>query len=174
MDSGDYPMMTRLKLFAQWLCAFLLGVILFIGFAAIILAISESACADESSTWLQLGAASYHFDRDQHYNEINAGLGIEHQFNARHSLAAGFYRNSERNTSYYAVYGYTPIELGPVKLGALAGAANGYSAHDGKWFPVILPVATAQIGRAGVNVTVIPPITEKIDGGIAVQFKWRF
>lgn len=128
----------------------------------------------EESTWLHLGAVSYHFNRDKGYNEVNAGIGLEHQFTATHSIGAGVYRNSERNISGYAVYGLTPLVLGPVKIGALIGAANGYSAHEGRWFPVALPVAMGQWGQFGINLTIIPSIKEKIDGGIAMQFKWRF
>ena len=127
--------------------------------------------AEPPSNWLHLGAASYHFNRAAHYNEINPGLGIEHQFNARHSLSAGAYYNSERRTTIYALYGYMPLQIGIVKLGLLAGLANGYSANNGHVFPVALPAAMIERGRFGVNFTVIPSIREKVDGGVALQIK---
>lgn len=150
-----------------WLAA--LGIV-----AAFVSAAAFSAePADPPSNWLHLGAVSYHVNRAANYNEINPGLGIEHQFNARHSLSAGAYYNSERRTTVYALYGYTPLRIGPVKIGVLAGLANGYSGHDGKFFPVALPVAMIERGRFGVNFTIIPSIREKVDGGLAVQFKIR-
>ena len=126
---------------------------------------------DPPRNWLHLGAVSYHFNRAANYNEINPGLGIEHQFNARHSLSAGAYRNSERRNTIYALYGYTPLQIGPVKFGVLAGLANGYSANNGNVFPVVLPIAMIERGRFGVNFTVIPSIREKVQGGLALQFK---
>ena len=147
-----------------WLAA--LGIV-----AAFVSAALAAEPVARPSNWLHLGAVSYHFNRAANYNEINPGLGIEHQFNARHSLSAGFYRNSERRNTVYAMYGYTPIQIGPVKIGVLAGLANGYSAHDGGFFPVALPVAMIERGRFGVNFTVIPSIREKVHGGVALQFK---
>ena len=150
-----------------WLAA--LGIV-----AAFVSAAALSAeQSNPPSNWLHLGAISYHFNRAADYNEINHGLGIEHQFNARHSLSAGAYRNSERRTTVYALYGYTPLQIGIVKLGLLAGLANGYSANNGNVFPVALPVAMIERGRFGFNFTVIPSIREKVDGGVAMQFKLK-
>ena len=148
-----------------WLAA--LGIVLsFVSAAAL-----SAEQSNSPSNWLHLGAVSYHFNRAANYNEINPGLGIEHQFNARHSLSAGVYRNSERRSTVYALYGYTPLQIGPVKIGVLAGLANGYSAHQGRAFPVALPIAMIERGRFGVNFTVIPSIREKVQGGIALQLK---
>ena len=39
-------------------------------------------------------------------------------------LAAGFYRNSDRKNSVYAVAGYQPWSIGPLRVGAFVGTVS--------------------------------------------------
>lgn len=41
-------------------------------------------------------------------------------------LAGGVYRNSDRKNSVYAVAGYQPWSIGPLRVGAFLGTVNGY------------------------------------------------
>jgi hypothetical protein len=51
-------------------------------------------------------------------------------------LAAGIYRNSDRDTSVYAVFSSQPWSVGPLRLGAFIGTVNGYEwRHHGRFIP---------------------------------------
>jgi hypothetical protein len=139
--------------------------------------------AGESAVWLNLGALSYHPNRDRHYNERNVGFGVEYQFNARHAIAAGRYKNSYYETSNFAYYAWTPLAFGDVNLGVLrvpslrigmlAGAVDGYRRNSGRMAPIALPIAMFEWRHVGVNVTAFPHVGS-IDGGIAAELKLRF
>ncbi len=77
---------------------------------------------------LDLNIASVHTEAwaRRQLNQDNPGLGIEYQASPDWSAAAGFYRNSYRRTSAYALGVWTPwhIDL-PAGLTASAGFAAG-------------------------------------------------
>jgi hypothetical protein len=147
-----------------------------LAFAAAIGVVSANAI--ERGIWFNVGALSYHPDRDKHYNERNVGFGLEYQFNARHALAAGRYKNSYFQTSNFAYYAWTPLEfpsanLGIVRvpslrIGLLAGALDGYRRNSGRMAPVALPIAMREWRHVGVNLTAVPHVGD-VDGGVAAE-----
>lgn len=134
------------------------------------------AGASAQSVWLSPGAVSWHQDRTAGYNERNAGLGVEWQSaTTEHRLSAGYYRNSIHGTSRYATYAWVPLrtEIGAVKLGlgVTAGIVDGYQANGGRIIPAVLPVATIDIWRIGINITAWPSISSKHSAGVAAQVR---
>lgn len=126
--------------------------------------------------WISTGFLSYHPNRSAHYNERNAGFGAEYHFNDEHALTLGRYKNSVRSQTTYAHYVYTPFRIWNTRLGGAVGLVNGYPMlRDGKFAPVLMPVASTTFRMAGVdfgfNTVYIPSIIPNVDSAIAVQFK---
>jgi len=103
-----------------------------------------------SEFWLNPGLYSLHFQRDKGLNDNNIGIGFEYRYSTVSSVTAGVIDNSDRKTSRYAGWYWQPLALGPVRLGGVAGAMDGYPKfRDGGWFPVVLPAASVEYKRVG-------------------------
>ena len=125
--------------------------------------------------WLNAGFYSAHFDTDKGLRNANAGLGLEYRLNDAWSATAGRFTNSDSATSSYLGAYYQPWTFAGVKLGAVAGAFNGYpKAFNGGWFPAVLPVATLEQGHWGLNVALVPPLKDRLYGAVSFQLKFRF
>lgn len=124
--------------------------------------------------WVDSGFATWHFDRDKNLNGGNRGLGVEYRFSGTMAAAAGRFVNSDRAYSNYAGLIWQPYALGPVRLGAAIAAFDGYpKMRDGGWFPAVVPTFTAELGRVGLNVGVIPSYKDRLYGGVSLQLKLR-
>jgi hypothetical protein len=124
--------------------------------------------------WVDTGFATYHFDRDKDLNGANPGIGAEWRFNGSTALTAGRFYNSDRTHSKYAGVIWQPYAAGPVRLGVVAAAFDGYpKMRQGGWFPALIPVATLEFEDVGVNVGFIPSYKDRLYGGISVQLKFR-
>jgi hypothetical protein len=56
----------------------------------------------------------------------------------------------------------------------VGGVFNGYpKAFDGGWFPALLPVATWEGERFGLNIAFVPPLQNRLYGAISFQLKLR-
>ena len=146
------------------------------------LAASNAALADSglvepqplSQVWVNAGFATAHFDRDRDLNGNNRGLGLEYRFSTVWSATAGRFYNSDRTYSNYAGAYYQPWHVGPVRLGAVVGAFDGYpNFRDGGWFPALLPAASVEYKRIGLNVAFIPSYKDRLYGGISLQLKLK-
>jgi hypothetical protein len=93
--------------------------------------------------WLDSGFATYHFDRDKDLNGSNGGLGVEYRFRGDIAATAGRFYN-----------GYPHM-------------------RDGGWFPALIPVATVEYKRFGVNFGFVPTYKDRLYGGLSVQLKFR-
>jgi hypothetical protein len=130
--------------------------------------------APRKEFWLDSGFATYHFDRNRDLNGANKGLGAEYRFRDDLAVTAGRFYNSDREWSNYAGAIWQPFAIGPVRLGAVAGAFSGYPhMRGGGWFPALIPVATIEYERVGVNIGVIPTYKDRLYGGISVQLKFK-
>jgi hypothetical protein len=130
--------------------------------------------APRSEFWVDSGFATYHFDRDRDLNGRNTGLGAEYRFNAASAVTLGRFYNSDREHSSYAGVIWQPYAVGPVKLGAVVAAFNGYPhMRDGGWFPALIPMATFDYQRVGVNIGVVPSYKDRLYGGISFQLKFK-
>lgn len=127
-----------------------------------------------SELWLDAGFATYHFQSDKNLNGQNPGVGIEYRFSDVAAVTAGRFYNSDRDHSKYAGLYYQPWSYAGVKLGAVVGAFDGYpNMRDGGWFPALIPAATYEYKRVGVNLAVIPTYKNRLHGGISLQLKFR-
>jgi hypothetical protein len=128
--------------------------------------------------WLTSGFLSHHFKRDAGYNEQNTGLGFEYRFDDSNAIVGGIYRNSVRERSHYLEYAWTPIGIGPVRIGAAAGGVDGYpQLRNGKLAFAFMPIATVDFKLfnhdAGLNFVYIPTVAPRVDGALAMQLKIR-
>lgn len=144
------------------------------------LARADAPEPDGQRLWLTTGFVSHHVGggSPHRYNERNGGLGIEYTLGPDWQLAAGAYKNSVREHSRYAQAVWTPeltrTRLGDCKLGlgAALGVVDGYPAmRRGGFFPTVLPVASIEWKRVGVNLTYIPSLAGNVTGAFAVQLK---
>jgi hypothetical protein len=124
--------------------------------------------------WIDSGFATYHFDRSRDLNGRNVGLGGEYRFRGDLTLIGGRFRNSDREYSNYTGLVWQPLAVGPLRLGAVAGVFNGYPhMREGGWFAALIPVATLEYQRVGVNFGFVPTYKDRLYGGLSVQLKYR-
>ncbi|KQQ45065.1 hypothetical protein ASF61_20740 [Duganella sp. Leaf126] len=132
------------------------------------------ASAPLQQVWLNAGFYSYHFDRNRGLNDSNPGLGAEYRFSTVASATAGRFYNSDRQYSNYVGVYYQPVRIGPVRLGAVVGAFDGYPhMRDGGWFPAAIPTASVEYKRVGVNIAVVPKYKDRLYGALSVQLKLK-
>ena len=124
--------------------------------------------------WLDSGFATYHFDRNKDLNGGNGGLGAEYRFRGDLAATAGRFYNSDRQYSNYVGAIWQPYAIGPVRLGAVIAGFNGYpQMKGGGWFPALIPMATIEYRRFGVNIGFVPSYKDRLYGGISVQLKFK-
>jgi hypothetical protein len=129
---------------------------------------------DASRLWLNAGFYSAHFDTDKGLRNANPGLGFEYKLDDRWSATAGRFINSDNAHSSYVGAYYQPWVVSGVKLGVVGGDFNGYpKAFDGGWFPALLPVATWEGERFGLNVALVPALKDRLYGALSFQLKFR-
>lgn len=137
--------------------------------------LAASAGGDSSKgLWLQFGGFSHHMDRSRNFNEHNFGLGAQYRFNENHAVSVGYYHNSIRQTSHYALYKYTPLHYGPVSAGVMAGAVDGYpKLNHGRAYPLALPMASVRMGRVEAEAMYVPKMKD-ISSVVALNFGYKF
>ena len=128
--------------------------------------------------WLNPGIYSYHFDRDKDLRDNNIGFGAEVRLARDHGLMAGTFINSNSQRSHYATYQWRPLhwQWAGLDLGAgiVVGAFDGYPNYrNGAWFVAPLPMLMIEGKRFGANLSVIPTVSNRFDGAIAIQVKMR-
>jgi hypothetical protein len=142
---------------------------------------AESAGAPE--WWVDVNVASYHFGSaddylgpGEHFNQSNYGLGVEVQWQPRHAASAGYYRNSVYEDSWYALYHYTPLQVGRhVRVGAMVGLVNGYPGYnEGRAAPAAALVAKIEYRRIGANLIYLPHVPGSTPNTLGLQLKYRF
>ncbi|MES3024699.1 MAG: hypothetical protein V4857_24275 [Pseudomonadota bacterium] len=130
--------------------------------------------APASEVWLDTGFATYHVNHDKGLNGRNPGAGLEYRFSSTMSATAGRFLNSDYGHTTYAGVIYQPYQIGPVRLGAVFAALNGYpKMRDGGWFPALIPTATIEYKRVGVNLAFVPGYKDRLHTGLSVQLKFR-
>ena len=140
----------------------------------IALAIVATPPAVMADVWLNPGFYSYHLQRDRGFNNVNTGLGIEASLTDSYSVTAGFFRNSDRETSRYIGVYAMPYKIGAFKAGAAIGAFDGYpKMRDGGWFPALIPTVAYEGSQFGLNVSFIPTVGDKLHGAVTFQLKYK-
>ena len=129
---------------------------------------------DSSRLWINAGFYSAHFDADKGLRNANPGLGFEYKLDDRWSATAGRFINSDNAHSSYVGAYYQPWTVSGIQLGVVGGAFNGYpKAFNGGWFPAVIPVATWEGERIGLNVALVPPLKDRLYGAVSFQLKFR-
>lgn len=132
--------------------------------------------------WGNLNLVSHHFGDEEEFlaagedfNQENWGAGVELQWKPRHAASAGYYRNSVDEDSWYALYHYTPLQLGRyVRVGGMVGAVTGYPGYnDGGLAPAGGLVAKIEGARLGLNLIYLPRIADVTPDTLGLQFKLR-
>ena len=130
---------------------------------------------DAGRLWLNAGFYSVHFDTDKGLRNANPGLGLEYKLDETWSATAGRFINSDNaHSSYIGAY-YQPWTWAGAKWGVVGGAFNGYpKAFNGGWFPAVIPTASFEGPRWGLNVALVPPLKDRLYGALSFQLKYRF
>jgi len=127
-----------------------------------------------NEVWLNGGFFSYHFQRDKGLNDSNGGIGAEYRFSTVASVTAGRFYNSDRYYSNYVGVYYQPWQIGPVRIGAVAGAFNGYpKERNGGWFPAVIPALSVEYERVGLNLGIVPSYKDRLYGALSFQLKLK-
>jgi hypothetical protein len=138
------------------------------------LAIAAAAPAALADVWVNPGFYSYHLQRDKGFNNVNTGLGFEAPLSNTYSVTAGFFHNSDRETSRYVGLYAMPLQIGAFKAGAAIGAFDGYpKMRDGGWFPAVIPTVAFEGSHLGLNVSFIPTVGDKLHGAVTFQLKYK-
>lgn len=137
----------------------------------------------EPQWWGNLNVASRHFSGEhdflnpgESFNEFNPGIGVEVQWQPRHAVAVGYYLNSVDEDSLYALYHYTPLQVGRVvRVGGMIGVLTGYPGYnDGGIAPGGGFIAKVEGQRWGANLIYLPEINDVTPNTLGLQIKRRF
>jgi len=127
-----------------------------------------------SELWINPGFYSYHFQKEKGLNNSDFGLGGEYRLSTVGSLTLGLFNNSDRKNSHYAGWYWQPVGLGPVRLGAVVGAMDGYPKMvNGGWFFAVIPTASYEYKNVGANVLFVPSYQDRLYGAISFQLKLK-
>jgi len=156
---------------SRWIACIFLASISFTS-SAETFAIVESKPISE--LWLNAGFYSHHFQQDKGFNNNNYGLGSEYRYSTVSSITLGEYYNSIRQTTHYAGWYWRPLEMGPVRLGMVAGAMDGYpKMQNSGWFLAVIPTASIEYKNIGAYLMYIPSVQDKLYGVISLQLRIR-
>jgi hypothetical protein len=127
-----------------------------------------------SEIWLNPGFYTYHFENDKGLNNTNYGLGGEYRFSKASSITLGVFDNSDSQTSHYMGWYWQPLGVGPVRVGAVIGALDGYPKMlDGGWFLAVIPAASFEYRYFGANILFMPSFQDRFYGAVSLQLKFR-
>lgn len=145
---------------------------------ALSLATAHAADTPPSPWSLDINTASYHTEAwaRKKLNQDNPGLGIEYQFNRNWSATSGFYKNSYRRETAYALGVWTPVHIDlpcglTASAGLAAGVVSGYRRPEVPTEPLaagaVLRLRTAH--GFGINLLAVPNM-QSGSGFIGLQF----
>lgn len=128
---------------------------------------------------------TYTIDRyervDHKWNEINLGVGIDHDLNNHVSVVAGMYNGSYNNAVKYAGFDFHTSRARPVQIGIAAGKLWGYEDTLSPYKFMALPNAIWEFHDAArVQIGWIPgAVLEEITGEehidvLTLTFGFRF
>lgn len=145
--------------------------------------VARAQTATAPQWWGNLNLGSTHFGGeedflgpDERFNEFNPGAGVEVQWQPRHAVAVGYFLNSVDEDSLYALYHYTPLQLGRfVRVGGMVGVVTGYPGYnDGGIAPGAGLIAKVEGQRWGFNLIYLPEVSDITPHTLGLQLKLRF
>lgn len=107
-------------------------------------------------------------------NQDNFGLGAEYRANRTWGFMGGFYRNSYRRTTVYALGTWTPLHLGDrwsLDAGVAAGLATGYRVDEVPTRPFMgaFLVRLNTPSHVGLNLMIVPNSGHRSSGFVGFQ-----
>lgn len=124
--------------------------------------------------WLNPGFYSYHFNKNKGLDNNNFGLGADYRYSTVSAFTLGVLHNSDLHISHYVGWYWQPLGVGPVRLGAVIGAINGYpKVQNGAWFIALMPSASFEYKNVGANLLFTPGYKDRLYGAISLQLKLR-
>jgi hypothetical protein len=147
---------------------------------AIVLALAAPAIASATTRYtLDFNVASVHTERwaRQSLNQNNLGAGATAHISPDWAFSTGFYRNSDRRTSAYALTQWTPlhIHLGSsgwqVTAGGEGGIVTGYRRSEVLCDPFMAAVLIRVVapGEWSLNVSAVPNGPNRSSGFLGAQ-----
>ncbi len=130
----------------------------------------------DGGIWVSPGFLTWHSAQpaDRDLEGRNLGFGLDWQWSTDQRLTLGRFRNSDGRPSRYLALYHQPLTVGSWRFGVVAGVMDGYPHyHHGRAFPAILPVASWEQGRWGIDTAFIPTINDRLYGGVSVKLRWR-
>ncbi|HLP99222.1 MAG TPA: hypothetical protein VK149_12345 [Sideroxyarcus sp.] len=125
--------------------------------------------------YINQNVAAYHIDRKatetRNLRESNPGIGFERDDGETHQMV-GAYKNSINKNSAYALFGYTPFQIGDyLRVGIVGGAVTGYEKPVA---PAAGLLATYQGDNGiGANIMVTPNVPKQnVYGFIGLQLRY--
>jgi hypothetical protein len=97
---------------------------------------------------------------------MTPGIGVLCRTDADLIGGIGIYKNSNGNTSKYAMLGWQPLDIAGIKLGAFFGTVDGYNRGNGSFVPMAGLAAT----WGHINLIAWPAADAKSSAGIALSF----
>jgi hypothetical protein len=147
--------------------------------AALIAALTAPAIASAAPSYtLDANLASVHTERwaRRSLNQHNEGLGITARFSPDWSISGGWYRNSYRRGSGYALVNWTPLHWSlpagwSLAAGGTAGLGSGYRRSELGSEPLVAAGLVRVIAPAGwsINLTAVPNAPGRRSGFIGMQ-----
>lgn len=144
---------------------------------------AQAQSAEPPQWWGNLNVGSTHFggeedflNEGERFNEFNPGIGAELQWQPRHAVAVGYFLNSVDEDSLYALYHYTPLQLGRfIRVGGMIGVVTGYpNYNDGGIAPGAGLIAKVEGQRWGFNLIYLPEVSDVTPNTLGLQLKLRF
>ena len=146
---------------------------------ALAAALAAPAIASATTSYtLDVNLASLHTERWARHdlNQRNLGAGITAQLTPNWSVSAGWYRNSYRRGSAYALVNWTPLHWSlpagwSLAAGATAGLDSGYRTNEIATQPLVAAGLLRLIAPAGwsINLTAVPNAPGRRSGFIGMQ-----
>ena len=136
----------------------------------IILGALSMTSVQAGETNLILHSVSKHIGTDRQHNEYNPAIGLE-LIDGKHGFTVGMYRDSYSTTARYIGGLYLPYQSSHTKLGLMYGAVLSPSYNEGNILPMVLPYASFNYSRLGVNVMYLPKFQKGGAHTIGIQFK---
>lgn len=145
--------------------------------AALIAPVAASASAAPTYT-LDVNLASFHTERwaRDSLNQKNLGIGVTARFTPNWSVSTGWYRNSYRRGSAYALVNWTPVHASlpagwSIAAGATAGLDSGYLSDELATQPAVAAALLRVIAPQGwsINLTAVPNAPGRRSGFIGAQ-----
>ena len=123
-----------------------------------------------ADTWLSIGGGSVHACHSCGYNNVNPGLGLQHDINKDLRVLGGVYYNSYSRVTVYAGAGYQPWQYGIMRFGVMGGLVTNY---DNLKVPVmLLPAVSFEGSRFGIDILGFPTVGGRT-GLITANLKYR-